>query len=442
MDKIKSENYYLIESELGRGGMATVYLARDQMFDTNVAIKVLNKEFVHNENIRKRFLAEAKNMFKMSHSNIVKVTDLIVENDTVAFVMEYIEGETLKEYLERKGKLKDDEIKTIFSQILEAVGYAHKKGLVHRDIKPSNIIIDSEYLIKLLDFGIAKTLDSSSVEYDQTTAELRLGTTRYMSPEQLKSSKDLGPASDIYSIGVLLWQMIMGIKPYSAEAEVEIPLKILGQPLLSTNTKWDELIQSATLKSIDDRISNCQDFKAQFKELFRMDKTDEDATVVDFEELKHHAIGGLSFMTQNLNTDKFNNGELIREAKSIKEWRLACEQQIPAWSYIDINGLKQRVYNWYAVIDVRGIAPVGWHIPSVEEFRVLLSNFTSADELNIGKSIYRYKYGDFVEGDSMFWMNNDFDIDQAYCFAFSDDCIEPFKDHKGCGHFIRCIRDY
>ena len=128
MFKYLISNYH-VTRELGCGGMATVYLAHDNKFDTNVAIKVLNKEFVHNDNIRRRFLAEAKSMFKMSHPNIIKVTDLVEESDAVAFVMEYIEGETLKEYIDRKGKLKDDEIKTIFSQMLDAVGYVHKQNL-------------------------------------------------------------------------------------------------------------------------------------------------------------------------------------------------------------------------------------------------------------------------------------------------------------------------
>ena len=113
-------NNYLLKSKLGYGGMATVYLARDNKFDSNVAVKMLNKEFVHNDNIRKRFLAEARNMYRMSHPNIIKVTDLVDDGDTVAFVMEYVEGETLKEYLERKGKLNDEEIKFIFLQMLEA----------------------------------------------------------------------------------------------------------------------------------------------------------------------------------------------------------------------------------------------------------------------------------------------------------------------------------
>ncbi len=161
----KTIGKYKITTLIGQGGMATVYLAHDNKFDTNVAIKVLNKEYVHNDNIRKRFLAEAKNMFRMSHPNIIKVTDLIDDCDTVAFVMEHIEGETLKEHLDRKGKLNDDEIKNLFSQMLEAVGYVHEQNLVHRDIKPSNFMINPKGKIKLLDFGIAKNTDSQSADY-------------------------------------------------------------------------------------------------------------------------------------------------------------------------------------------------------------------------------------------------------------------------------------
>ena len=153
---------YSFQSELGRGGMATVYLAHDNKFNTNVAVKVLSKEFVNNENIRKRFIAEARNMYKMSHPNIIKVTDLIDDADNVAFVMEYIEGETLKEYIDHKGKLSDEEIKNLFSQMLDAVGYVHEQKLVHRDIKPSNFMLDKNGIIKLMDFGIAKILDITS----------------------------------------------------------------------------------------------------------------------------------------------------------------------------------------------------------------------------------------------------------------------------------------
>ncbi|MFY7972721.1 MAG: TonB family protein [Flavobacteriales bacterium] len=275
-------NGYHLQSELGRGGMARVYLAHDNKFDTNVAIKVLNKEFVHNDNIRKRFLAEAKSMFKMSHPNIIKVTDLIDEGGTVAFVMEYIEGETLKEYIDRKGKLKDEEIKNIFSQMLDAVGYVHKQNLVHRDIKPSNFMIDREGKVKLMDFGIAKTLDASSSEYTQTGTGAQMGTPMYMSPEQITETKSVTAQSDIYSLGVVLWQMVTGQKPYDTKtlSRFQLESKIVNEPLPSTRNTWDAVISKATAKEVHARFSSTTEFsKALYAENNTSDN--DDATVIE-----------------------------------------------------------------------------------------------------------------------------------------------------------------
>ncbi len=194
---MKSTNYRLIK-EIGKGGMATVHLAEDPKFQTEVAVKMLNKEFVHNEHIRKRFVAEARSMYRMSHPNIIKVTDLVDEEDTVAFVMEYIQGETLKEYVDRKGVLPNEEVKSIFSQMLEAVSYVHEQNLVHRDIKPSNFMIDIKGKVKLMDFGIAKNTDQNSSEYTLTGTGMQMGTPMYMSPEQVRSTKDVNHLTDIY----------------------------------------------------------------------------------------------------------------------------------------------------------------------------------------------------------------------------------------------------
>jgi formylglycine-generating enzyme required for sulfatase activity/tRNA A-37 threonylcarbamoyl transferase component Bud32 len=278
-------NNYKINSELGRGGMATVYLAHDIKFDTHVAVKVLNKEYVHNDNIRKRFLAEARNMFRMSHPNIIKVTDLIDDGDTVAFVMEYIEGETLKEYLERKGKLSDDEIKLLFTQMLDAVGYVHEQNLVHRDIKPSNFMLDKKGKVKLMDFGIAKNTDANSAEYTQTGTGMQMGTPMYMSPEQVKSSKEVGPASDIYSLGVVLWQMVSGRKPYNSNtlSTVEIHIKILQDILSPTQTIWDSLIEKATQKDFHQRYAHAAEFKQAIEHInVPSPVSGSDKTVLDY----------------------------------------------------------------------------------------------------------------------------------------------------------------
>ena len=274
---------YHIQSELGRGGMATVYLAKHQLLQNQVAIKVLSQEYVRNENIRKRFLAEARNMASMSHPNIIKVTDLTDDGDTVAFVMEYIEGETLKEYIDRKGKSSDEEIKTIFSQILEAVGYVHEQSLVHRDIKPSNFMITPKGQIKLLDFGIAKNTDTQSVDYTQTGTTQNMGTPMYMSPEQIKSTKDVTIQSDIYSLGVVLWEMVMGKRPYDTNtiSTFELQTKIVTEPLLKTNTNWDYIIQKATAKDIGNRCNNFMELRQILDNFInKRNNIDEDYTIL------------------------------------------------------------------------------------------------------------------------------------------------------------------
>ncbi len=243
-------NNYKIISLLGEGGMAFVYLAHDNKFDTEVAIKILKKEFVHNENIRKRFLAEAKNMFKMSHPNIIKVTDLIDAGDIVAFVMEYIEGQTLDEYIKVNGVFKDDEIGRYLPKMLKAIEYVHYKGFIHRDIKPSNFILTKDHEIKLLDFGIAKNTNSDSDDYTSTNLGQQMGTPLYMSPEQIECVAPITKLTDIYSLGVTLWFMVMGHSPYNLKdiSILSLQNKIHKEPLPLTQTSWDSTIQQATEK--------------------------------------------------------------------------------------------------------------------------------------------------------------------------------------------------
>lgn len=259
---------YNIERQIGEGGMAKVYLAHDNKNDTKVAVKVLNKEYLYNENIRKRFVAEARNLSRMNHSNIVTVSELIDEPDIVAFVMEYIEGETLKQFLERKGELSDNEIKEIFGQMLEAVAYVHDCKLIHRDIKPSNFLFDGNYRLKLLDFGIAKNLNANSPEYTMTHYDQIMGTVMYMSPEQIKSTKEVTFATDVYSLGVILWQMASGRKPYdSKELSIpEIQVDILKNDLPALPSKWNDIIRVATHKDSSKRFKDISHFQKYIKE--------------------------------------------------------------------------------------------------------------------------------------------------------------------------------
>lgn len=255
-------NYRLLE-KIGEGGMAVVYKAEHNTLGNILAVKILNEDLLKNQNIRHRFLSEAKNMAKMSHPNIIKVSDLIDHENKVAIVMEFIEGETLKDYLDKRGKLTEAEIKSMFLQMLDALEYVHLLNLVHRDIKPSNFMITKGGVLKLLDFGIAKNTDKSSLDYTQTRTTQTMGTPMYMSPEQVKSTKEVTAQSDVYSLGVVLWQMVMGFRPYDTNttSNFELQTKIVNEPLSITNTIFDSIIQKATAKNIENRFVNCSEIK-------------------------------------------------------------------------------------------------------------------------------------------------------------------------------------
>jgi serine/threonine protein kinase len=279
---------YTLKSILGEGGMAIVHLAEDHKFHTEVALKMLKKEFVTNENIKKRFLAEARSMFRMSHPNVIKVTDLIDEEHTVAFVMEYVAGETLKEYLERKGALPENEVREIFSQMLDAVGYVHEQQLVHRDIKPSNFMLDKKGKVKLMDFGIAKNTDVDAAEYTQTGTGMQMGTPMYMSPEQITETKSVTAQSDIYSLGVVQWQLVTGQKPYDMKilSSFQLQTKIVTERLAKTNTVWDKVIQKATAKDCVNRYKSCTELKQALAGLLTGKVIESESTQIEKKRIK------------------------------------------------------------------------------------------------------------------------------------------------------------
>jgi uncharacterized protein (TIGR02145 family) len=428
---------YEIKRVLGEGGMAVVYLAEHNLLHNQVAIKVLNEEFVRNKNIRARFLTEARSMARMSHPQIIKVTDLIDDGDTVAFVMEYIEGETLKDYLDKKGKLTTEEIGGLLEQMLWALEYAHEQGLVHRDIKPSNFMVNPKGRLKLLDFGIAKQTNTASAEYTITGTNQRMGTAMYMSPEQIHETRSVTPRSDIYSLGVVLWQMVTGKKPYSTEtlSAFQLQTKIVNEPLPLTNSVWDEIIRRATEKEVEKRFRDAKEFKDALKGAEKSNAQEstriEDKTVLESKgsfqitssltqgsaatTKKNNTIGfiigmvlilGLGYLiwngnsgtkniikenesigssikignqiwqAENLNVDRFRNGDPIPEVISAEEWVAAGKRGEPAWCYYNndpVNGkIYGKLYNWYAVNDLRGLAPEGWHIPTDEEWTILI----------------------------------------------------------------------
>lgn len=217
--KIIDGRYEIIE-EVGRGGMAIVYLAKCLVLNRYVAIKVLRPEFREDEEFIKRFKIEAQSAGNLSHPNIVSVYDVGNEGDTEYIVMEYVEGITLKQYLGAKGVLPEKEAVDFAAQICSGLEHAHKKGIVHKDIKPENILITKEGILKITDFGIAKALNQGTI----TTGGMAMGSVHYFSPEQARGSF-VDAKTDIYSLGVILYEMVTGKRPFDGDSAISVAMQ-------------------------------------------------------------------------------------------------------------------------------------------------------------------------------------------------------------------------
>ncbi len=217
---------YEIKSELGRGGMATVFRAYDPQFKRDVAIKVLPKEFLHDKEFRSRFEREATTIAALEHSAIVPVYDFGEEDGQPYLVMRFMGGDSLQERIDQ-GALPLDEVIRIIDRVAPALDYAHSQGVIHRDLKPDNILFDQQNIPYLADFGIAKLAETSAT----LTGNAIVGTPAYMSPEQGRGDPDIDGRSDIYSLGAIVFEMLSGQLPYSANTPTGLIMKQLTEPI-------------------------------------------------------------------------------------------------------------------------------------------------------------------------------------------------------------------
>jgi serine/threonine protein kinase len=217
---------YRLEAKLGSGGMSTVYLARDETLDRPVAVKVMHREMSEQEDQLQRFRQEARAVAKLTHPNVVSVIDAGEDGGYPYIVFEYVKGETLKQRIGRVGALDPQEAIAYAIEVGRGLGVAHGRNMVHRDIKPQNVLIDEEGRAKLTDFGISRQL-----EQDGVTATGRvLGTTDYVAPEQAMG-KGVDQRSDVYSLGVVLYEMLVGQVPFHADSQVGVAMKHVNEEL-------------------------------------------------------------------------------------------------------------------------------------------------------------------------------------------------------------------
>ena len=214
---------YKIVRKLGAGGMANVYLAEDQELGRRVAIKILNERHANDEQFVERFRREAKNAAGLSHPNIVSIFDRGEAEGTYYIAMEYLDGRSLKELITKRGPAPINVSVDYARQILAALRVAHRQGLVHRDIKPHNVLVDGEGRVKVTDFGIARAGPSQMTEEGSI-----IGTAQYLSPEQAQGAP-VTPASDLYSVGIVLYELLTGTVPFSGETPVELAMKHLSK---------------------------------------------------------------------------------------------------------------------------------------------------------------------------------------------------------------------
>jgi len=301
---------YKVGGLIAEGGMSKIYAAQHPtLVHRKIAIKFLKPELVVNEQVRQRFINEAQTMSLLNHPQIVSVFELFEEDGKIGIVMELLSGVDLKNYVEKYGRLNEQEVVNVFSLVLQAFEYAHSKGIVHRDVKPSNIFRLDDGSIKILDFGIAKILDE---EFDLTKTGTQMGTPMYMSPEQVKDSKSIDFRSDIYSLGVSLYYLCTGTPPYdkTLSSNFDIMNSIVNKPLTKTPLISSELfavIEKATQKAPDLRYQNCNEFLYSLTQISSSDPKGNDSTQVIVPESKGFDNNNNSTHSNNVNQPQNQN---------------------------------------------------------------------------------------------------------------------------------------
>ena len=282
----KINDRYQIIKTIGEGGMANVYLAYDTILDRNVAVKVLRGDLATDEKFVRRFQREALSASSLSHPNIVEVYDVGEDNGSYYIVTEYIEGKHLKQLLKKRGSLTLTEVVDIMMQVTDGMSAAHDSYIIHRDIKPQNIMILENGLIKITDFGIAMALNSTQL----TQTNSVMGSVHYLPPEQA-SGKGATIQSDVYSMGILMYELLTGELPFRGDNAVEIALKHIKEPFPSVREKVanipqsiENIIMKSTAKNVKNRYADAKEMHDDLKTALSDSRAGEPRYVFDYPE--------------------------------------------------------------------------------------------------------------------------------------------------------------
>src|SRR6059058_4208371 len=263
----KLNGRYRLEARIGAGGMSTVYRALDETLQRRVAVKLMNREVVSDSAQLERFRREARAVAQLNHPHVVGVIDAGEDEGRPYIVFEYVEGETLKDRIRRRGRLPIPEAVAYAIEIARALGAAHARHIVHRDVKPQNVLIDEEGTAKVTDFGIARTLDQEGLTADGRV----LGTTDYVSPEQALGHAVTGQ-SDLYSLGIVLYEMLTGEVPFRGENQVSVAMKHVREAVPDVQARRPQvssataaIVERATAKDLDRRYTTAAEMEADLE---------------------------------------------------------------------------------------------------------------------------------------------------------------------------------
>jgi len=274
--------YELLEM-IGKGGMSSVYKAHDRLLDRQIAVKILHPHFTEDEEYVERFRREARAVAQLSHPNIVTVIDRGEDEGRQYIVFEYVEGENLKQLLERTGPMAVRDALLLALQMARALAFAHGRGLIHRDVKPQNVLLNAGGQAKMTDFGIARSVDVQGVTITGTV----LGTSEYIAPEQARGER-VDAQTDVYSLGVVLYELLVGGVPYEGETFVTVALKHVNEPVPPVLERRPDVpprvalaVERAMAKSPDERFSSMQQLVDELEGcLDELDPGDEQVTMI------------------------------------------------------------------------------------------------------------------------------------------------------------------
>ena len=274
---------YELVGLIGRGGMSSVWKAEDRLLDRTVAIKVLHEQFTTDEEYVERFRREARSVAQLSHPNIVTVIDRGESDGRQYIVFEYVEGENLKQLLERSGPLPVRDALLLALQMARALGFAHERGLIHRDVKPQNVLLNDDGQAKMTDFGIARSVDVEGMTITGTV----LGTSEYIAPEQARGQQ-VDALTDVYSLGVVLYELLTGGVPFQGENFVAVALRHVNEPAPSVLERRPDCpprvglaIERAMAKRPEERFESMDELVQELEAcLAELDPSSEEATMI------------------------------------------------------------------------------------------------------------------------------------------------------------------